>query len=122
MATRCWRPSCANGRPPAAIPTTARGRPWCRPVASTRTTPSIEAAAHVIESPIEPTLELAALREQAAHCRQCPLGALATQTVWGEGAARARLMIVGEQPGDREDLVGKPFVGPAGHLLDKAIE
>jgi uracil-DNA glycosylase len=67
-------------------------------------------------------LELATLRLQAAHCRECPLGALATQTVWGEGAPRARLMIVGEQPGDREDLVGKPFVGPAGHLLDKAFE
>ena len=65
---------------------------------------------------------LAALRRQAAHCRECPLGALATQTVWGEGAERARLMIVGEQPGDREDLVGKPFAGPAGHLLDKAFE
>jgi uracil-DNA glycosylase len=71
---------------------------------------------------IDRPLELAALRQQAAHCRECPLGALGTQTVWGEGAARARLMIVGEQPGDREDLVGRPFVGPAGHLLDKAFE
>ena len=71
---------------------------------------------------IDPPLRLAALREQAARCRECPLGALATQTVWGEGAERARLMIVGEQPGDREDLVGKPFVGPAGHLLDRAFE
>ena len=61
------------------------------------------------------------LRRQAAHCRECPLGALATQTVWGEGAANARLMIVGEQPGDREDVAGTPFVGPAGHLLDKAF-
>jgi uracil-DNA glycosylase family protein len=68
-----------------------------------------------------PPAALTALRAQAAHCRECPLGALATQTVWGEGAARARLMIVGEQPGDREDLTGRPFVGPAGRLLDKAI-
>jgi len=75
------------------------------------------APAQAIDRPIK----LAALRQQAAHCRECPLGALATQTVWGEGAGRARLMIVGEQPGDREDLVGKPFVGPAGHLLDKAF-
>ena len=75
------------------------------------------ATAHAIEQPIS----LVALREQAAHCRECPLGALATQTVWGEGAERARLMVVGEQPGDREDLVGRPFVGPAGHLLDKAL-
>jgi uracil-DNA glycosylase family protein len=65
---------------------------------------------------------LDALRSHAAHCRECPLGALATQTVWGEGAPRARLMLVGEQPGDREDLVGKPFVGPAGHLLDQALD
>ena len=64
---------------------------------------------------------LAALRENAAHCRECPLGERATQTVWGEGAARARLMLVGEQPGDREDLAGRPFVGPAGHLLDQAL-
>ena len=64
---------------------------------------------------------LVALRERAAHCRECPLGALATQTVWGEGPPRARLMIVGEQPGDHEDRDGRPFVGPAGHLLDEAI-
>ncbi len=76
------------------------------------------AAAQAIEQPIT----LVALRRRAARCRECPLGALATQTVWGEGAERARLMIVGEQPGDREDLAGKPFVGPAGHLLDKAFQ
>jgi uracil-DNA glycosylase len=76
------------------------------------------ATAHAIDHP----LRLVDLRQQAARCRECPLGALATQTVWGEGAASARLMIVGEQPGDREDLAGKPFVGPAGHLLDKAFE
>ena len=76
------------------------------------------ASAHATGRPVR----LSTLRQQAAHCRECPLGALATQTVWGEGAERARLMIVGEQPGDREDLTGKPFVGPAGHLLDKAFE
>jgi uracil-DNA glycosylase len=70
----------------------------------------------------EATAELAALRRRAATCRECPLGARATQTVWGEGATHARLMVVGEQPGDREDLVGRPFVGPAGHLLDKALQ
>ena len=69
----------------------------------------------------ERPVRLAALRQQAAHCRESPLGAHATQTVWGEGAGRARLMLVGEQPGDREDLTGKPFVGPARHLLDKAF-
>lgn len=61
------------------------------------------------------------LRDAAARCRECPLGALATQTVWGEGRIGARLMVVGEQPGDREDLDGRPFVGPAGQLFDRAI-
>ncbi|MGN6529353.1 MAG: UdgX family uracil-DNA binding protein [Burkholderiaceae bacterium] len=65
---------------------------------------------------------LGALREAALHCRECPLGARATQTVWGEGSARTPLMLVGEQPGDREDLVGRPFVGPAGRLLDRALQ
>nr|WP_241651204.1 UdgX family uracil-DNA binding protein [Sinirhodobacter populi] len=56
-------------------------------------------------------------REAALQCRRCGLCEAATQTVWGEGLASARLMIVGEQPGDREDLEGRPFVGPAGQLL-----
>jgi len=64
---------------------------------------------------------LAGLREAAAGCRGCPLYAGATQTVFGEGPARAPLMLVGEQPGDREDMTGKPFVGPAGQLLDRAL-
>ena len=62
------------------------------------------------------------LREMARACRACDLWKRATQTVFGEGATGARLMLVGEQPGDREDLVGRPFVGPAGLLLDKALE
>jgi uracil-DNA glycosylase len=62
-----------------------------------------------------------ALREAAAGCRACPLWRDATQTVFGEGPARAALMLVGEQPGDREDREGHPFVGPAGHLLDRAL-
>ena len=62
------------------------------------------------------------LRAAAVHCRECPLWAHATQTVWGEGAPHARLLLVGEQPGDREDLAGRPFVGPAGHLLDRAFQ
>ena len=63
-----------------------------------------------------------ALRAAAAVCRECPLGERATQTVWGEGALAGTLMLVGEQPGDREDIEGKPFVGPAGHLLGRAID
>ena len=64
---------------------------------------------------------LKALREAAAGCRGCHLWRRATQTVFGEGAARARVMLVGEQPGDREDRAGHPFVGPAGRELDRAL-
>jgi DNA polymerase len=67
------------------------------------------------------TRALAQLREQAAGCRNCPLWEHATQTVFGEGNAHARVMLVGEQPGDREDVEGHPFVGPAGTLLDRAL-
>ena len=61
------------------------------------------------------------LREAAAGCRACPLWKDATQTVFGEGPAKAAVMLVGEQPGDREDLDGRPFVGPAGRVLDDAL-
>jgi DNA polymerase len=64
---------------------------------------------------------LAALRAEAAHCRACHLWKNATQTVFGEGPEHAPLMLVGEQPGDKEDLAGKPFVGPAGMMLDRAL-
>ena len=65
---------------------------------------------------------LKALREAAAGCRGCHLYAPATQTVFGEGLQRARLTLVGEMPGDREDRAGRVFVGPAGRELDKALE
>jgi uracil-DNA glycosylase family protein len=65
---------------------------------------------------------LKALREAAARCRGCHLYAGATQTVFGEGLKRARTAMVGEMPGDREDLAGRVFVGPAGRELDKALE
>ncbi|MDI3468821.1 MAG: Uracil-DNA glycosylase, putative family 6 [Pseudolabrys sp.] len=64
---------------------------------------------------------LKALREAEAGCTRCPLYKNATQVVPGEGPAHARIMMVGEQPGDQEDLAGKPFVGPAGRVLDRAI-
>jgi len=67
-------------------------------------------------------LSLTSLREAARGCRACPLWREATQTVFGEGRRGARLVLVGEQPGDREDLEGRPFVGPAGRLLDEALE
>src|ERR1700704_6956375 len=61
------------------------------------------------------------LREAAKSCKNCDLWKLGTQTVFGEGAAHSKLMLVGEQPGDQEDRAGKPFVGPAGKLLDNAL-
>jgi uracil-DNA glycosylase len=69
--------------------------------------------------PDRPDLE--SLRAAAAGCTACPLHADATQTVFGEGAADALVMLVGEVPGDKEDLAGRPFVGPAGQLLDRAL-
>src|SRR3954468_19581293 len=62
------------------------------------------------------------LMEPAKHCRGCDLYKRATQTVFGEGRASAKIMLVGEVPGDQEDIAGKPFVGPAGRLLDEALD
>ena len=67
-------------------------------------------------------LGLDSIRDVAAACRACDLWERATQTVFGEGTTKARLMLVGEQPGDREDLAGHPFVGPAGQMLDEALD
>jgi len=67
-------------------------------------------------------LSLPALREAAADCRGCRLYANATQTVFSEGTANAEVILVGEVPGDREDIEGKPFVGPAGRLLNESLE
>jgi DNA polymerase len=70
--------------------------------------------------PAHPTLSTA--RRASSGCRGCPLWARATQTVFGAGPADARMMLIGEMPGDQEDVEGKPFVGPAGKLLDRALE
>jgi uracil-DNA glycosylase len=71
---------------------------------------------------LPPERTLPALREAAAGCRGCELWQLGTQTVFGEGAAHAEVMFVGEQPGDQEDRAGRPFVGPAGHVFDDALD
>ena len=71
---------------------------------------------------IPQTPNLSRLRDAAAGCRACDLYKTGTQTVFGAGAEHAAVMFVGEQPGDREDIEGKPFVGPAGRLLDEALE
>jgi uracil-DNA glycosylase len=82
------------------------------------THPALETAAPLV--PERPTLER--LRAAAAGCRACPLYKTGTQTVFGEGTATARAIFIGEQPGDSEDKLGRPFVGPAGKLLDRALE
>lgn len=71
---------------------------------------------------LPPSPSLTSLRAAAAGCTACHLHELGTQTVFGEGRASADVMLVGEQPGDVEDREGRPFVGPAGHLLDRALE
>ena len=73
-----------------------------------------------MDVPEQPSLPK--LRAAAAECRACPLWQTGTQVVFGEGAARAEVVFVGEQPGDQEDKAGKPFVGPAGRLLDEALD
>jgi uracil-DNA glycosylase family protein len=80
--------------------------------------PTYETAAPYLPA----TLTLGALRDAAAECRGCPLWQTGTQTVFGEGAAGARIVFVGEQPGDQEDRAGRPFVGPAGRVLDEGLE
>jgi uracil-DNA glycosylase family protein len=80
--------------------------------------PELTTAAPLI--PPRPTLPK--LRAVAAECKACHLWKLGTQTVFGEGRSAAKVMFIGEQPGDKEDLEGRPFVGPAGALLDRALE
>jgi DNA polymerase len=73
-------------------------------------------------APVPETGSLTTLREAALRCTACPLYKNATQTVFGEGPKRAAIMLLGEQPGDQEDLSGKPFIGPAGQILNRALE
>jgi uracil-DNA glycosylase family protein len=83
----------------------------------TRTSAPVTAEIYIPPNPTLPSL-----RKAAAGCKACELYKLGTQTVFGEGAKRAETMFLGEQPGNEEDLSGHPFVGPAGKLLDKALE
>ena len=110
----------------------AGARPSCRPSQTSRVTrradqrpdaePEPEAGTGSARDflPAQPTLDR--MREAVQACRGCGLYLNATQAVFGEGPRRASIMLVGEQPGDREDLAGQPFVGPAGALLDRSLE
>ena len=73
------------------------------------------------QTPVPPTDDLEEVREAARGCRACPIWRNATQTVFGDGDRSAKVLFVGEQPGDVEDQEGKPFVGPAGRVLDEAL-
>jgi len=92
------------------------GHGYPRPVPAART-PYPTAAPFMPER-----LTMSALRKAVQRCEGCPLHANATQAVFGEGLLSAEVMLVGEQPGDQEDLAGAPFVGPAGRLLDRALD
>ena len=81
-----------------------------------------DAAARVVPEPAKPAGTLEALREEARHCTRCALHCKATQTVFGEGPQDAGVMFVGEQPGDQEDLAGRPFVGPAGQVFNSVMQ
>jgi DNA polymerase len=121
MPKKYWR----NLPEAAAIPDLIRGAqaraqqmveaPVISPVKAART------GAPQKEIPVPSAGGVPALAEDAAGCRRCDLWHKATQTVFGEGPTDARMMLVGEQPGDQEDLAGKPFVGPAGQMLDRAL-
>jgi uracil-DNA glycosylase len=73
-------------------------------------------------APVPATSSLSAPREAARHCTACHLYKRATQTVFGEGPKAAPMMLIGEQPGDYEDVAGRPFVGPAGKIMDRALK
>ena len=91
-------------------------------IADTGTKPPQRAEPSMERKSVSSIENIETLREEAASCRACPLWKDATQTVFGEGPQAAKIMLVGEQPGDKEDLAGHPFVGPAGQMLDRALQ
>jgi DNA polymerase len=121
MPKKYWR----NLPEAALIPEllAAAGTRTERMVTARPTTARRARKAPVVQEPMERPLDsIAQLRKAAESCERCPLYKHATQTVFGEGPAHAPVVFVGEQPGDQEDLQGKPFVGPAGKMLDRALE
>jgi DNA polymerase len=105
------------------VPRVDAGGERPRPASRARGRPLVRSARVAEGTAPEPVgTSLRAIREAAALCKRCDLWRPATQTVFGHGPARARVLVVGEQPGDKEDLAGVPFVGPAGRLLDQALE
>lgn len=127
-----WRHHYAGIFNPARLKTempTRRNPPEASLIKPLPESPEPLTGAMIVRAETEPPMvrkktdhELETLREEAADCRACPLWKDATQTVFGEGPQTAQVMLVGEQPGDKEDLAGQPFVGPAGQMLDRALE
>jgi uracil-DNA glycosylase len=124
---RSGKPCVVAGRFTAVLTGAARprregagmvSRPAARPSGRTAR-PQVPLAKPVT---VVPRGRLASVRREAAECHACPLWRGATQTVFGEGPQRATIMLIGEQPGAQEDIEGRPFVGPAGTMLDKALE
>ncbi len=109
--SRYWR----NLPAPAALPEPTPGAETMRKSAL------MPGGAPVRQGRTEARERLARAAAEAEDCRRCPLWKHATQTVWGEGPANAAIMFIGEQPGDQEDQIGRPFVGPAGQLFDRAL-
>ncbi|RZL64469.1 MAG: DUF4130 domain-containing protein [Variovorax sp.] len=103
------------------VPLEVHHAPGSHPAIENAARDAATATGPVAALPEDPVEALAVLKAATNRCRECPIGAHATQSVFGEGPVRAALMVVGEQPGDQEDLRGRPFVGPAGQLFDRAI-
>jgi probable DNA metabolism protein len=124
MPMRYWKNLPESSLIPALIER-AEGRATemveAAPTRVPKRSPKIVARTEAARAPIAPGEGLDGLRREAEGCKRCPLWANATQTVFGEGGAEAELLFVGEQPGDKEDLVGRPFVGPAGQMFDRAL-
>lgn len=125
MPRRYWQnlPEAALISPLAADAMARSGRMLEAPptTPARRIVPLVPAGASAQPLSSDPAEALAQLKRATHRCRECPIGAHATQSVFGEGPIGAVLMVVGEQPGDQEDLHGRPFVGPAGQLFDRAI-
>jgi DNA polymerase len=122
-----WRRTCAGLFNPArlkpkAMQTETPTEYWRNLPDTSLIKPLIEDAERMMSRRRPAADDIEMLREEAARCRACPLWKDATQTVFGEGPQNARIMLVGEQPGDKEDLAAKPFVGPAGQMLDRALQ
>jgi DNA polymerase len=115
-------PCSGNAGAPASRGDGRRGAADDRPVVTAARRANRDAVHFAMKKPPgNPAARIEHLREEAAGCRDCPLWENATQTVFGDGDARAKVMLVGEQPGDQEDRTGHPFVGPAGRILDQAL-